>query len=352
MRRRTWASLLAVVLVVLMSAVALSRPVPYSTFSPGPTVNVLGKSGDKYIITVSGHRYYRDKGGLRLLTVIPSGPEDKVNLPQLVTAWIDPDRAVYPYDSIYPKTATQKSVRQESTVEMVSSQDNAVAAALGALKIPYTSVIKVAGLTKGGPADGKLKAGDVVVAVNGTKINTLDGLTGAVRPLPVGSKLTMTVKRGDQQLEKKLTTTTSPQDKKSSAVLISIALGYEFPFDVKLNLDENIGGPSGGMMFALGIYDTLTPGSLTGGKTIAGTGEIDPQGKVGEIGGIQQKLVGAQNDGAHLFLVPAANCAEALDGHYDPKKMRLVKVNTLNEAIADVKAWVQNPDAQLTKCTK
>ncbi len=81
-------------------------------------------------------------------------------------------------------------------------------------------------------------------------------------------------------------------------------------------------------MFATGIYDVLTPGSLTGGKAIAGTGEIDGEGKVGAIGGIQQKLVGAQDDGARLFLVPADNCAEALGGHYDPDKMRLVKVTT------------------------
>ena len=127
---------------------------------------------------------------------------------------------------------------------------------------------------------------------------------------------------------------------------------YDFPFDVKLNLDENIGGPSGGLMFAMGIYDVLTPGSLTGGKVIAGTGEIDAQGKVGEIGGIQQKLVGAQDDGAQLFLVPTANCAEALGGHYDPDKMRLVKVTTLDEAIKDVKAWVKDPNAKLPRCTQ
>ena len=120
---------------------------------------------------------------------------------------------------------------------------------------------------------------------------------------------------------------------------------------MKLNIDENIGGPSGGLMFALGIYDVLTPGSLTDGKVIAGTGEIDAQGKVGPIGGIQQKLVGAQDDGAELFLVPADNCAEALDGNYDPDKMRLVKVSTMEQALDEVQAWVKDPDAKLTRCT-
>jgi PDZ domain-containing protein len=352
MRRRTWAGLLAVALVVGLSVQAARKPVPYTTFAPGPTVNVLGKSGKSEIISVAGHKTYRDDGGLQLTTVIPSGPEDKISLAQLVLAWADPNRAVYPYKAIYPTPTTQKSLRQESSVQMVSSQDNAVAAALGALRINYKTAVKVASVTKGGPADGKLEAGDVVLSVDQKPVQTVDQLTGSIRPLPVGTPITVGVRRDGAERSLRMRTTTSPQDKKSSAVLVSIAPGYEFPFDVDLNLAQNIGGPSGGLMFALGIYDVLTPGSLTHGKVIAGTGEIDAQGKVGEIGGIQQKLVGAQDDGARLFLVPAANCADALVGHYDPDKMRLVKVNTLKEALVDVQAWVKDPDAKLTRCTK
>ena len=340
------------VLLAGTSVQAWREPVPYVTFAPGPTVNVLGKGSKVDIISVSGHRTYRDSGGLRLTTVIPSGPQNKVSLPELVSAWLDPSRAVFPYKAIYPTTATQKSVREESSVQMVSSQDNAVAAALDALKIPFTSAVKIASVTKGGPADGKLEVGDLVLAVDGKDVGTLEELTAAIRPLPIGTRVTIKVRRNGRVLEETMRTTTSPQEKSVSAVRVSIAPGYEFPFDVKLNLDQNIGGPSGGLIFAMGIYDVLTPGSLTDGKTIAGTGEIDAQGKVGEIGGIQQKLVGAQDDGARLFLVPAANCADALGGNYDPDKMRLVKVNTLQEAISDVKAWVKDPDAKLTRCTR
>jgi len=352
MRRRTWAGVLGVVLVVGLSVVATREPVPYATFAPGPTVNVLGKSGKNDIISVSGRKSYRDDGSLRLTTVIASGAGEKISLAQLVTAWADPDRAVYPYSAVHAPTDTQKSVRQESAVEMTSSQDNAVAAALGVLNIPFTSAVKVADVTKGGPADGKLASGDLVLAVNNKKVTTLEQLTGSIRPLPIGSSVTVKIRRGGSDLEKTMKTVASPVDKKLSALRVAIAPSYVFPFDVNLNLDQNIGGPSGGLMFATGIYDVLTPGSLTGGKVIAGTGEIDAQGKVGEIGGIQQKLVGAQDDGAKLFLVPAGNCAEALGGHYDPDKMRLVKVATLKEAIGDVQAWVQNPDAKLTRCTK
>jgi PDZ domain-containing protein len=356
MRRATWAGLLAVLLAIGLSVLALREPVPYVTFAPGPTVNVLGKYDKKDIIDVSGHQSYRDDGGLRLTTVIPSGPDkvkDKVNLAQLVTAWLDPDRAVYPREAIYPETATQKSVRQESSAQMVSSQDSAVAAALRALEIPFKTGVQISQVEKGGPADGRLEVGDIVLRLDRTKIQSLEELTRLIRARPIGSEVTLRVKRKNQVLERTLTTTTSTVDAKDSAVRVGVEpCCYEFPFDVDLNLDQTIGGPSGGLMFALGIYDVLTPGSLTDGKVIAGTGEIDEQGNVGEIGGIQQKLVGAQGDGARLFLVPEANCAEAVDGHYDPKKMRLVKVTTLKEAISDVQAWVQDPDAKMARCTK
>jgi PDZ domain-containing protein len=333
--------------------VAASRPVPYVTFSPSLTVNVLGTNGKQDIISVEGRRAYRDKGALRLTTVLPSGPDHKVSIPEMVFAWIDPDRSVYPYDYIYGKEDTRESVREQSVAQMASSQDNAIASALRALDIPFVTRVGVASVEKDGPADGKLEPGDVVVAVNGTKVSGVAQVAGRVRPLPVGSEVTFTVERDRKKRQVSLTTTSAPDDSKASAVRVTIqAAGYRFPFDVELKLAENIGGPSAGLMFALGIYDVLTPGSMTEGKTIAGTGEIDGEGNVGAIGGIQQKLVGAESDGARLFLVPEDNCAEALDGSYDPDKMRLVKVTTLAEAIADVEAWVKDPDAKLARCTR
>jgi PDZ domain-containing protein len=353
MSRRTWASLLAVVLVVGLSVGAVRKSVPYVTFSPGPTLNVLADDEGKQIITVKGHRTYRDDGALRLTTVVPSGPSEKVSLPTLVTAWLDPDRAVFPRRTIYGQTDTRKSVREQSAAQMASSQDNAVAAALGALDIPFTTKVGVATVEAGGPADGKLEPGDTIVAVDGKDVKGVSQVTDAIRPLPVGSDVTLTVRRGDRLRDVELTTTSAPDDDQASAVRVSIqAAGYTFPFQVDLKLADNIGGPSAGTMFALGVYDVLTPGSLTGGKTIAGTGEIDGEGHVGPIGGIQQKLVGAQDAGARLFLVPADNCAEALDGHYDPDKMRLVKVSTLEGAIEDVQAWAKDPDADLPRCTR
>ena len=94
-----------------------------------------------------------------------------------MSAWVDPDRDVYPYRAIYPPTATQNSVREESSAQMGSSKDSAVAAAMRALDIPFKSAVKISDVTKGGPADGKLKSGDQVVSVNGRKVSGLEQLT-------------------------------------------------------------------------------------------------------------------------------------------------------------------------------
>lgn len=351
-RRSRWlvAVALALGLLVLTAWQALRLPVPYTTFAPGPTVNVLGKSGDERIIEVEGRESYRDDGGLRLVTVVPSGPGRKVDLFSLVSAWLDPAVDVLPYDAVYRPADTRESVRAESAAQMTSSQDNAVAAALGALGIDYDIGVGISAVDPDGPAQGKLEAGDEVLRVQGRAVTSVDGLVAAVRARPVGSEVEIVVRRDGERVRERIRTVAAPKGK-GSAVLVGVSpCCYDFPVDVELNLSDNIGGPSAGMMFALGVYDVLTPGSLTGGKVIAGTGEIAADGTVGPIGGIRQKLVGAQSDGARLFLVPGPNCAEALTGDYDPDRMRLVRADTLSEAIDDVKAWVADPDADLPSC--
>ena len=116
-----------------------------------------------------------------------------------------------------------------------------------------------------------------------------------------------------------------------------------------VNIDPDIGGPSAGLMFSLAIYDTLTPGSLTGDQVVAGTGTIKDDGSVGPIGGIQQKIVSARDDGASLFLVPPDNCDDALGAPNED--MRLVRADTMHDAVTSIEAWVKNPDASLPTCT-
>jgi PDZ domain-containing protein len=352
--RRNVAALVAIVLLAVLFVVALQRPVGYTLYSPGPTVNVLGTSAGKQIIEVSGHPAYRDDGGLRLVTVFETAYDNKVSLVEALRGWIDPDVDVYPHDAVYPRDTTQKAVRQQSAAEMASSQDNAVAAALRALGISYTSAVKVASVDAKGPAHDVLEAGDLVVRVDGVRVGDTDAVIRRIKDQPPGSRVDVGIVRAGAPRTVTITTAalgTSGKQREQSRVGVQIGPSYRFPFDVNVNLADNIGGPSAGLMFSLGIYDVLTPGSLTRGRVIAGTGTIDAHGKVGEIGGVQQKIVGAQDDGARLFLVPAGNCAEALGAHYDADKIRLVRVTTMSDALSSIKAWAADPDADLPRCT-
>jgi PDZ domain-containing protein len=116
---------------------------------------------------------------------------------------------------------------------------------------------------------------------------------------------------------------------------VQVQENYKFPFNVRITVGD-IGGPSAGMMFALGIIDMLTPMNLTNGKFIAGTGEITASGQVEPIGGIQQKMVGARDAGATVFLAPAGNCSDTVGAV--PAGLRVVKVSTLSQAVTDLEA--------------
>jgi PDZ domain-containing protein len=352
MSRRTVAGLLALGLLLVFAAAAWRTPVDYVTFRPGPTMNVLGKYAGKTIVTVTGHQTYRDDGALRMVTVYPSGPDENITLFNMVYGWADPDIAVLPKDAVYKPNETSDSAQQESAVEMSSSQDNATAAALSVLDIRYRSEVEVSEVARDGASVGKLRKGDVLLAVDGTATPDPAKLVEAISSIKPGTPTELTFRRDGAVRTVMVTTKADPEDKTRSRIGVGIRQTYRFPFTVKIQLPGTVGGPSAGMMFALAIYDVLTPGSLTGGQQIAGSGEITPDGTVGPIGGIGQKLPAAQRDGAKLFLVAADNCAEAVRSHYDASKMRLVKVDKLADAIKDVEAWRDNPDAPLPECTR
>lgn len=352
MSRRTVAGLLALGLVAVLVTLAAREPVPFVTFRPGPTLNVLGEYDGKKIVKVTGHRTYPTTGGLRMVTVYPSGPDDKLNLIDVMAGWIDPDTAVLPRGAVYKPTETNQSAQQASALEMSSSQDNATAAALTALGISYRTELLVDDVEKDGASNGILKKGDVLLAIDGRTDPDPNALITMIRAIVPGTPVALTVRRNSTTQVFRVVTKPAAKDPKSSRIGIIPGVQLTYPFKVSIQLPSTIGGPSAGMMFALSIYDVLTPGSLTGGKMIAGSGEITPEGVVGPIGGIGQKLVGAQRDGARLFLVAQENCSEAARSHYDSSKMRLVKVHLLSDAIKAIDAWRADPTADLPRCTR
>ncbi|WP_109510386.1 PDZ domain-containing protein [Nocardioides speluncae] len=346
MTRRTLAGLIAVALLFGLWLAALVLPLPYVTYSPGITVDVLAEDQGKEIIQVNGHKTYRDDGEIRMTTVYVTQREAHISLFEVMRAWMNDERAVVPFDSVYREGQTQDEDETESAVQMVSSQDAAIAAALRELKVKVTAVTEVLSVSSDMPADGKLKVRDQIVSVNGKAVDSPDDIIKAVEGTPAGKQVTFQVRRKDA-VKKVAIKPEKTED--GPKVGIITGPGYDFPFDVSVDIPDSIGGPSAGLMFSLAIYDTLTPGSLTDGEIVAGTGTIDGEGKVGSIGGIQQKIVAARKSGARLFMVPPDNCDDAIGAQNGD--MRLVKATTMHDALNAIKSWVKDHDAELPTCT-
>jgi PDZ domain-containing protein len=346
MTQRTWAALLAVPLFVVLGLYTAVTPLPFVTYAPGLTINVLGDNGGRPIITVTGHRTYHDDGELRMTTVSVTQRDAKLDLFTLMGTWFSRDDGIYPYSIQYGGGGTQQQDTEEGQVEMIRSQDSAIASALRVLGYPVHPALEILAVTPDMPADGKLHPRDVVRRFDGKPVTAATQLAKQVAAVPAGASVPITVVRKGQPVTVRVT----PTEKEGHKLIgVTLGLGYTFPFKVSVNISDAIGGPSAGLMFALSIYDTLTPGSLTSGGTVAGTGTITGHGKVGEIGGIQQKIAGARQDGAQLFLVPPANCQDALTS--DHGSMRLAKASTLKDAIAELRAWGKDHDAPLPQCT-
>jgi PDZ domain-containing protein len=350
MSRRTVSSLLASLLLAALFYVAASLPVPYVTMSPGPTVDVLAERRGAEIVQVEGAKRYETDGRLELTTVSVTGPTTKLGLLPVLVAWFDPSKAVYPRELFYDKDDSAEDVRTESSVQMVSSQDTAIAAALTELDFDLDRVTEVFAVTKDSPADGRLETRDRILSVDGTSVRRASDVARLVQRAGAGNEVAIGIRRDGKTRTVRVTPKESEDEPKQARIGVVVGEGYDFPFEVSVNIDEKIGGPSAGLIFSLAVYDTLTPGSLTHGGAVAGTGTISADGSVGPIGGIQQKIVAATDSGAEIFLVPPGNCDEAVATGVDGEEIRLVKARTLHSAVRALKAHAADPDAELPRC--
>ncbi|VXB12144.1 PDZ domain-containing protein [Aeromicrobium sp. 9AM] len=340
----------ATISLIVLTCVAFMVPVPYVRMQPGPAYDTLGNFDGKPMFTFGDDvKTYPTTGSLDFTTVRVGGPDARLSLAGAVVAYFDGDKAVVPKDLIYPENETAKQSTAESAAQLSGSKDSSRVAALRAAGYTVNGRPSVAGLVKGGAAEKLLKVGDVFTAVDGTKVATPDQVVKAVGTHKPGQTVRLTVERKGKSVDVPVVTRADAKDKKTPRVGITIGETYQYPIKIDNNVGRSIGGPSAGTMFALAIYDKLTPGSLTGGKKIAGTGEMTPDGTVGPIGGIRQKMAGAANKGATIFLVPAANCGEATDG--DDDGLKLVKISTLKDAISSLEKLAKDPDAKVPSCS-
>jgi Lon-like protease len=333
MQRRGVTVLVGAVIVAMLAAGVMAGPVPYVVLDPGPTVDTLGERDGAPVIEIVGTETSTSEGQLRLTTV---GVNPDVNLLEVVRAWLDGDEAVVPSELIYPPGQSRDEVDQRNQEQFTRSQTDAESAALRHLGYP-TQVV-VAGVLEGAPADGLLEEGDVITSVDGVEVAAIAEVQDQVTAHPPGTSLTIAYLRDGEPGTVEITTAADEQDGRTPRLGVAVDLAIDVPFELNIGLDR-IGGPSAGLMFALGIVDKLEPEDLTGGHIIAGTGSIDDEGTVGAIGGLPQKLVAARELGATAFLVPAGNCEEAL-ANAQPG-LTLIRVETLAGALQDLAALRQ-----------
>lgn len=332
--------------VALLCLLGLSfLPTAYVIEQPGPVYNTLGDvpgPDDTRVplLQVEGTQTYTPAGGaLNLLTVqVVGSPERPTSWLQVVSAWFDPTRAVVPMEAVFPTGQSSDQRSQQNAVLMTDSQVDAEAAAFTHLGYDVAPSLAVTSVADGAAAAGLLAPGDEILAVNGARLTSADQLRAAVTA-SAGAPMTFAIERGGARQDVSVT----PAANGAGAWLLGVTVqsSYEVPYEVTFGL-KNVGGPSAGMMFALGIIDTLTPGDLTGGHDIAGTGTITADGTVGAIGGIRQKMWGAAGAGAEYFLAPTSNCGEVV-GHV-PGGMRVFAVSTLDEALSALDAVAHGGD--------
>ncbi|MFF3768317.1 PDZ domain-containing protein [Streptomyces sp. NPDC001922] len=362
MPRRTATMLASILTLIALLCAGVLIPVPYSEMSPGPTVNTLGEHGGEPVLQVSGHKTYPASGNLNMTTVRVTGADYRMNLFEAVYGWLSHDNAVVPHNTLYPDGQTAEQANQENAEEFSQSQESAKVAALRQLDIPVSARVVVASVVKGSPAQGRLHAGDVIKAVDGKRIDQPGGVAKVVTRHQPGEKVEFTIvpakaaaaaeKAGkpEPRSARKVTVPTKKAPGDNRAIVgIQAGTDHTFPFEVDIKLAD-VGGPSAGLMFALGIVDKLTPGNLTGGKFVAGTGTIEDDGTVGPIGGIEMKTVGARSKGARYFLTPKDNCAAA--ARDVPAGLTLVKVDTIRDAVKSLEEIRKGDTGQLPECAK
>ncbi|MFD5224977.1 PDZ domain-containing protein [Microbacterium sp. NPDC058342] len=324
--------------VSLVALVALTFvPTQYVIQRPGPVFDTLGTAlgadGEEVpLIEIDGAETYPTGGQLDLTTVQVVGNRERTpTWFELALTWFDPTRAVVPIDTVFPEGVTSEQRDERNAALMVDSQHEATAAALSELGYDVGAQVEVVSVVEDAPAEGELEDGDRILAIDGVEVDSATLLRDTIQA-GEGAEVSLSVLRDGEPREIAITPEKTTDASGAEVWLIGITLttDYDFPVDVKLQLD-NVGGPSAGMMFALGIIDTLTPGELNGGERVAGTGTIDAAGTVGPIGGIRQKLYGARDAGATVFLAPASNCDEVV-GHV-PSGLQVYRTATLEESL-------------------
>ena len=310
--------------IFVMGALALAAwniELPYLAFSSGPVSDAADAVTAEQVDT------FPPDGELLMLTVV----SQDVNLFEALLAGLDPTIDLVPKEAYQPPDETDEEYRQRVLAQMGDSEQRAITVALGYLGYDMVPIdVLITDLVDDAPSSEVLEIGDSVNSFDGVEIVSGTDLTGAVEGHHPGDLVEVGITRegADQTVEVELAE--RPDEPGQAMIGVTVSELTEPPFPVTIDAGA-VGGPSAGMMHTLAIVDTLTPGELTNGHVIAGTGTIAYDGTVGSIGGIRQKIVGAEAAGAEFVLVPEGNYEEALTA--ERKAIKIVPVRNLQDAL-------------------
>jgi PDZ domain-containing protein len=359
MNRRATTLVAAAALVVGLVIAAFFLPVPYVVLVPGPVTDTLGRvpaadtannqpGGE--VIQITGVKVQPSTGHLYLTTVgiEPGSCSQDPALQTVIKAWFERTKTVEPKQVECPPGVSSSAVQDQGEQEMTSSQSNAVYAALTELGYKSTgNRVVVESVSSGVPAAKVLHPADVIESVNSTPISSPGQLVGAVTRVHPGSSIELSVQHAGSTRTLDIATTKAPNGKARLGVVVGTTPTFS-GISVTIGIDPDvIGGPSAGTALALGIIDKLTPGGLTGGRTIAGTGTVNRKGTVGPIGGIQQKIAAAVRAGATVFFAPSSECSDAKAAA--PSSLTLIRVKTLHGAVQALTA-IKNGSTVFPHC--
>jgi Lon-like protease len=316
-----WKRLLLYGTLGVIVGLAVTIYLPWYAIGPGPARAV------QPLIRFEDRTRYESEGRF----VMTSVRYTRLTGFDMLLAWLDPDRAVVARSVLYPEGEDVLEKRERSISQMDSSKLDAsvvVLAALTGYPKEHGDGVLVESVVPGCAADGELFPGDRIVSIDGEPIGRYRDASRAIEAAPSGSTLTFDLTVDGEPETVDLVREPCGDIEEP---LVGIRMINSFPFDISISSGE-IGGPSAGLMWALGLYDLLTSGDLTGGRTIAGTGVIALDGAVSPIDGIEEKLAAAADAGASVFLVPEGNeeAARASGDH----GLELVPVATFDEALA------------------
>ena len=333
MTRQTWTAAVSALLFVIAAAIIAMTPVPFVTYSPGATHELLSPSGGEPVIAVEGLDTFESAGQMLVPTVSITRPDAPVSLPEVLYAHWAPDREVYPREYVYPARTNATDVRNREAQQMATSRADAAAAALRAAGISVEQIPMVQSVASTGPAADKLVPGDFVVAIDDTPTPTVAAVREAIEKRGIGQSVMFTVRRDRTERVVAIDTAAS---KTQAGVPVwggNLVMGYSYAPRIDIRLDPALGGSSAGLMMALAVFERVTPGDMAGDRVVAGTGAIDGAGTVTAVAGIREKLASAERAQADVFLVPDANCNDLAAAQTG---VRIVSVGTLEDAIASL----------------